>query len=128
MGDAAVRRLASHHWPGNVRELKNVVECAVALCASREIQPEDLFLDLDRGEPAVDGAAAGSDPDSDPGTVAGMEQDLILRTLTDMDGNRTRTATKLGISIRTLRNKLNQYREQGVEVPEPKGRLKEPVA
>ena len=50
-----------------------------------------------------------------------MEQELILRTLTETNGNRTRAAEKLGISIRTLRNKLNQYREAGARVPAPSG-------
>ena len=61
-------------------------------------------------------------------TVADVERHLILDTLDYCQGNRTHAAKILGISIRTLRNKLNEYNDSGIEVPEP-GRIRErPVA
>ena len=59
-------------------------------------------------------------PDGSPLTVAEVERDLILETLRHCLGNRTRAAAVLGISIRTLRNKLNDYAAAGVAVPRPR--------
>jgi DNA-binding NtrC family response regulator len=114
---AAAQRLEAHSWAGNVRELKNVIECAMTLSSAREIQPEDLFLD-------APGASVGNGASS--GTVADMEQELILKTLAETRGNRTKAAQRLGISIRTLRNKLALYRRQGDFVHSPEGRESEP--
>ncbi len=96
----AVERLASHDWPGNVRELENAVQRAVAICPGTEIAPADLSL----AESAGPGEAAIA-----PGTtVREMERQLICSTLEKTGGNRTQAARLLGISLRTLRNKLNE--------------------
>lgn len=108
----ASKRLAAHGWPGNVRELKNVIECATALSSSQVIQAEDLYLD------GLETSAQAERPT----TVADAERSLILGTLREMGGNRTRASERLGISIRTLRNKLSQYRAEGIEVVDPNGR------
>ncbi len=105
----AVARLRAHAWPGNVRELRNVVERAVVLDRRGRITPEDLFLD----------EYVGPRPESAllPGmTIAEMERRLIETTLSAAGGNRTRASEMLGISVRTLRNKLKLFREE--EVPE----------
>lgn len=112
---AASRRLTAHTWPGNVRELKNVIECATALSSSQELQEDDLYLD---GLDGLDVVAQAERPT----TVADAERSLILGTLEEMRGNRTRAAERLGISIRTLRNKLTLYRSEGIDVVDPNGR------
>ncbi len=97
--------LKKYQWRGNVRELENILERAVLLCPGDTILPTHLFLDEERA-------------DSDKplgkfkGTIYDMERELIFQTLEEMDGNKTRTAETLGISIRTLRNKLNEYKEK----------------
>jgi len=117
-------QVMSHRWPGNVRELENAMHRAVLLTKG-----EDVGADAIR---APDGAPVGR---SDVGaaieagqvaaralvgrTVAHVEQDLILETLTHCLGNRTHAANILGISIRTLRNKLRQYSDDGLRVPPP---------
>ncbi|MBI2586306.1 MAG: sigma-54-dependent Fis family transcriptional regulator [Rhodospirillales bacterium] len=113
--------LAAHAWPGNVRELENTMHRAVLLATGDEIGPEAIMLNSERA------AAAGSDAAGDAATTAGLvgrtvadvERELIIDTLQHCLGNRTHAATILGISIRTLRNKLKQYGEQGFQVPTP---------
>jgi transcriptional regulator with PAS, ATPase and Fis domain len=105
--DAAARLMSQHAWRGNVRELANRVERAVLLAEADTIEPRHLGL-----EPA-----SGSRGDARPPmvfrcgtTVWEMERQLIMGTLSEVDQNRTRAAELLGISIRTLRNKLREYR------------------
>lgn len=119
--DDAIEKLAGHEWPGNVRELKNVLECAATLTASAEIHAADLSLDPPdpRDIPSRDSDDTTS---GDSRTIAQMEQRLILGTLSSTHGNRTLAAEQLGISIRTLRNKIHQYRAEGVQVVPPTGR------
>ena len=142
---AALTCLQAHDWPGNVRELENALHRAVLLAASDEIGPDALVLagspwarrapgpgraaesgaatdpagsGHDRGQDGVtgDGATAGA-ATLVGRTVAQVERDLILETLDHCLGNRTHAATILGISIRTLRNKLKQYGGEGLDVP-----------
>jgi DNA-binding NtrC family response regulator len=104
----ALDKLNRHDWPGNVRELENAIQRAVALCAGSTIQPEDLVLSEAQMQPTFHpqsaelGLSAGV-------TMREMERQLISRTLEDAGGNRTSTAKRLGISLRTLRNKLNEF-------------------
>ncbi len=110
--------LNRHPWRGNVRELENTMHRAVLLAAGEEIGPEAIMLAPSRKGDEDDIAAAS------PGglvgrTVAKVERDLILGTLSHCLGNRTHAANILGISIRTLRNKLQQYRQDGLNVPLP---------
>ena len=109
ISDAAIARLCAHPWPGNVRELRNVMERAVVLDRVGTIVPADLFLD--------EWAAAPQSGEAlQPGmTIAQMERRLIETTLEAAGGNRTRASEMLGISVRTLRNKLRLFREDGQE-------------
>jgi two-component system, response regulator FlrC len=115
LGRGVVEMLLRHSWRGNVRELENTMHRGVLLAAGAEIETDAIMLTMNQGA----GAAAGGD--GAPGlvgrTVADVERDLIIETLLHCLGNRTHAATILGISIRTLRNKLQQYRQEGVAVP-----------
>ncbi|RMF75894.1 MAG: sigma-54-dependent Fis family transcriptional regulator, partial [Acidobacteria bacterium] len=117
IGRDALARLARHPWPGNVRELRNVIERAVVLGAPEEIRVEDLSLD--DWSPV---AGAADDERLRPGlTIAEAERILIERTLEAEGGNRTRASEKLGISVRTLRNKLRRFREERQAAPHEVG-------
>ncbi|NRA87125.1 MAG: sigma-54-dependent Fis family transcriptional regulator [Rhizobiales bacterium] len=126
---AAINQLKQGQWKGNVRELENTIHRAVLLSLDDTISEENLRT--------PEGFKIGQNDHSDPAghaaltaeaasaaligqTVAEVEQGLILKTLTHCLGNRTHAANILGISIRTLRNKLKLYGESGVEVPAPK--------
>jgi DNA-binding NtrC family response regulator len=128
LASATERLLISHPWRGNVRELENTIHRSVLLASGAEIAPEAIRL--------PDGSAVGS-PSSMPApvsaavqaativatrglvgrTVADVERDLILDTLDHCLGNRTHAANILGISIRTLRNKLREYSSSGLAIP-----------
>jgi two-component system, response regulator FlrC len=115
---AAVReKLALHPWRGNVRELENAMHRAVLLGHGEEIGPDAIALP--NAKPADPDAGATARNGMVGRTVADVERDLILETLQHCLGNRTHAANILGISIRTLRNKLQQYRQEGVAVPLP---------
>ncbi len=111
--------LQTHSWPGNVRELQNVIERAVILCADGEnLQDTHLgIVSIPQSSPAESGNAASalvaaSDlpaAGNDLSSLAEIEKRHILLALEHCQGNRTHAAEKLGISIRTIRNKLNEY-------------------
>jgi two-component system, response regulator FlrC len=115
----ALRELLTHHvWRGNVRELENAMHRAVLLGHGEELGPDALALP--NTKPAAETEASASARAGLVGrTVADVERDLILETLQHCLGNRTHAANILGISIRTLRNKLQLYRQEGVPVPLP---------
>jgi DNA-binding NtrC family response regulator len=111
--------LARHPWRGNVRELENTMHRAVLLAQGDEIMPEAIRLaPLRQADDGAAAAAAGAQGLVGR-TVADVERDLIIGTLQHCLGNRTHAANILGISIRTLRNKLQQYRQEGMTVPLP---------
>jgi DNA-binding NtrC family response regulator len=93
----ALALLGSRPWRGNVRELENVVRRAVLLCGQGAIGESALLFD----DPAE--AAEFN------GKIKDMERELILRTLKEVGGNKTRAAEILGVTVRTIRNKLNEY-------------------
>lgn len=102
---AAMEKLKAWKWPGNVRELENVIERAVLMSAGDEISPEDIAIN---GLEAAQSERARAE--FEPGmTISEAERRLIMKTLEYTGQNRTRAAQLLGISIRTLRNKLHEY-------------------
>lgn len=114
LSSAAKQKLLSYHWPGNVRELANIVERAVVMENADKITPEYIFLEPTGDLPAkhhVDVEAA-----EETGLPVGLslrelEKQLIIETLLAHNNNKKKTAEILGISPRTLRNKLNEYRD-----------------
>ncbi|HLZ67227.1 MAG TPA: sigma-54 dependent transcriptional regulator [Aliidongia sp.] len=145
--DAARAMLMRHHWRGNVRELENTIHRAVLLSNGGQIDTDAIMLTGTRlgAEPApaqnsgfviapahpprpagagASAAAPGAGGGAPVGTLVGrtvadVERDLIIETLQHCLGNRTHAAGILGISIRTLRNKLQQYKQEGLSVPLP---------
>src|SRR5215469_16048505 len=121
----ARRALNSNRWPGNVRELENTLHRAVLLSSGQEIgvdgilSPDGARLDQSRGTDVAAHAAMAAEQVTRNlvgRTVAEVERDLILETLKHCLGNRTHAANILGISIRTLRNKLNEYADGGIPI------------
>src|SRR3989304_929580 len=104
MAKDALLMLTDYYWRGNVRELENVIERAVLLCKGNLITQEYLFMEA-IVEEINSSVKAGV-------TVRGMEKKLIFNTLEQVNGNRTKAAELLGVSIRTLRNKLNEYKNE----------------
>jgi two-component system response regulator FlrC len=111
----AMGMLAQHAWPGNVRELENCLERAVLLANGSAIAPEHLSLGGDFARASIGLRAALADAAA-PGAsnLRDQERRLILQTLRETHGNRTEASKRLGISIRTLRNKLREYRGAGL--------------
>jgi DNA-binding NtrC family response regulator len=100
-----INRLESYNWPGNVREIKNVIHRAVVLCSGEVLLPEHLpkrFFSEQPGPPMVS-IRIGS-------TIEEAEKEMIAQTLTWTNYNRQRSAAILGISRRTLYNKIDKYR------------------
>ena len=125
------RVLLGHFWKGNVRELENTIHRAVLLASGAEIAPEAIRLPdgsqvnasstvMTQQNPSVQSAVVSATAVTRGlvgRTVSDVERDLILDTLDHCLGNRTHAANILGISIRTLRNKLREYSDSGLSVP-----------
>ncbi|HUP58561.1 MAG TPA: sigma-54 dependent transcriptional regulator, partial [Bdellovibrionota bacterium] len=114
----ALGLLESHNWPGNVRELENVIERAVLTATGELIRETDVHIERPAQMPEMDADALVQASKSwEPGrTLDDIEKSVILEALKYHQGNRTHTARALGISIRTLRNKLADYRRDGLVV------------
>jgi transcriptional regulator with PAS, ATPase and Fis domain len=116
----ALSVLEMHTWPGNVRELETVIERAVITAQGMLIQSKDVVIERRARSETINlaGSAGGADknPWSPGETLNDIERMVILQALGYHQGNRTHTAKALGISIRTLRNKLAEYRVLGIEV------------
>jgi len=129
LSPAAREQLLKAPWPGNVRELENTLHRAVLLASGEVIGPEAISMPDGTGlsevvasQTAASRAAATAESMAQTlvgRTVADVERDLILDTLDHVLGNRTHAANILGISIRTLRNKLNLYADEGLAIPAP---------
>lgn len=109
----AIRALATYHWPGNVRELRNVIERAVIVASDQQIGLEELPPFVTRGPKTETTASDSSDELAlrVGTTVEQAERNLILKTLEATGHNKTRAAEILGISLKTLHNKLKKYRQ-----------------
>jgi two-component system response regulator FlrC len=116
LSERAIRDLQGRPWKGNVRELENVMERAILVASGGVVDVEHLL--------AGDGTVPAKEPEavvspalpSTHGSLWEMERDLIFKTLARVKENRTHAAKELGISIRTLRNKLREYRDMGYQV------------
>lgn len=139
--ESALTKLKSHGWSGNVRELENICHRAVLMASGNKIEAEAVLLPsispANPGTVAVETPVATAMPASAPAspppamplpasggnkvligrTVADVEKEMIIETLDYCLGNRTHAANILGISIRTLRNKIKQYGDEGVHIP-----------
>jgi two-component system response regulator FlrC len=128
LSEGALDKLLNHSWPGNIRELENIMHRAVLIARGDQIGPEAIGV----GNETIVSSAAQSvqqinnQPQSAADqlvgkTIAEVERDMIVKTLDKCLGNRTHAANILGISIRTLRNKLKQYIDEGVPIPAANG-------
>lgn len=125
--DAALAKLTGYSWPGNVRELENSMHRTVLLATGSAIEPDAILLQGGAEQPTATLATNTGPTPAKANTTGGLvgrsvesvEKELIIDTLNHCLGNRTHAANILGISIRTLRNKLKQYSEQGAAVPPP---------
>ncbi len=111
LSSAAIDALQFHAWPGNVRELRNVIERAVVICSGEQIERHHFApYPIDQRE-----RSRNEDTITFPvGTpIEEVERQMILRTIQKTKNNKTRAAELLGISLKTLHNKLNLYRERG---------------
>ncbi len=117
-----LERLQRHQWPGNVRELENIMHRAVLLARGPAIDADAIQVTSLATTPLSNTATQQDTASQDSQTLVGrtvaeVERDLILDTVSHCLGNRTHAANILGISIRTLRNKLKQYAQDGLPVP-----------
>ena len=100
--DGAIKKLQDYSWPGNIRELANVVEHASILCDSLPIEKGDLPRSFDQGSPATIKFETGGL------SLRDIEMQAIHKALERHNGNKTAAAQELGVSLKTLYNKLNQ--------------------
>jgi DNA-binding NtrC family response regulator len=108
VGEGACTRLLLHDWPGNVRELRNTIERAVILARAGWLEEAHLPPMLTRrGLPAVDGLVVPRDA-----TIAEAERLLILEALERVGQNKAEAARRLGVDVKTIRNKLRRFREE----------------
>lgn len=140
LSDAAKAKMQSYGWRGNIRELENTMHRAILISVEDDLEADAIHLQEGGFQSAAPAAPAAKAPDpagvggagkaaeglENPGaveslvgrTIADVERDMIINTLEHCLGNRTHAANILGISIRTLRNKLNAYKDDGVDIPE----------
>lgn len=122
-------RFSGYEWPGNVREMGNLIERAMLLSQGHELELWDFWDDVEppsslettaagvsmaSGHSAVAAANTSAAVDIGMQTLREVERQMILQALQANDNNRTHAAEILGISVRTLRNKLHEYRSQGI--------------
>lgn len=113
--DTAMQKILRHDWPGNVREMQNVIQRAVLLTAGNKITATDIPIEFSNNTPDL--AWIEHLPIGRP--LKDLETQFILETLKVHQGNRTHAAKTLGISLRTLRNKINEFTAAGFSVTAP---------
>ncbi len=113
VSESALKILSQREWPGNVREVENCMERAVVMSGTdvEILEIENFLL-----EESFIAQPQSIDVATEETTLRAIEKAIILKTLRENEDNRTRTSEILGISVRTLRNKLNEYREEGAAV------------
>ena len=104
MSPKAMRLALNYDWPGNVRELENAVQRAIVLSRGETVFPEHLPAKIQAA-----GGEDGADRVGEGKTIREVERDIIVKTLKQTEGNRTRAAEILGIARRTLQNKIKEY-------------------
>ena len=112
LSSAAIEALQFHSWPGNVRELRNVIERAVIICSGEQVERHHFAPYPIEQRERLRNEDTLSLPVGTP--LEEVERQMILRTLQKTKNNKTRAAELLGISLKTLHNKLNLYRERGL--------------
>jgi transcriptional regulator with PAS, ATPase and Fis domain len=112
LSSAALEALKFHSWPGNVRELRNVIERAVIICSGEQIERHHFAPYPIEQRERLRNEDTLSLPVGTP--LEEVERQMIMRTLQKTKNNKTRAAELLGISLKTLHNKLNLYRERGL--------------
>jgi DNA-binding NtrC family response regulator len=122
----AIDSLMAHDWPGNVRELENTMERAILICENNAIHPGHLFLDGDLFKEPPDFLSGHHESvklhmDTTNMTLKDVEKALIYETLSKVDGNKSKASRLLGISVRTMRNKLHEYQLEGHDFGEDEG-------
>ena len=112
----AIALLRAQSWPGNVRESENVIERAVLLCGGDSIVPENLCLEelIPTDQLKETAREEGEFAAGKGTTLRDMERNLIFETLQSVKGNKTRASQMLGVSVRTVRNKLNEYQMENM--------------
>lgn len=132
----AEKKLSAYNWRGNIRELENTMHRAILMSLENEMEPDAIHLQDNAFTASSSSGTSAKAPDptgvGSAGaapknaaaveglvgrTIADVERDMIIDTLGHCLGNRTHAANILGISIRTLRNKLAQYKDEGVDIP-----------
>lgn len=99
----ALELLTDYAWPGNVRQLRNIIQRACILAAGEELRPDDLALNEAPGPQILPFPVQ---------TLDHMEKHMILQALHDLNGNKTAAARRLGVTVRTLQNKLKRYQRE----------------
>ncbi|MBP9708494.1 MAG: sigma-54-dependent Fis family transcriptional regulator [Oligoflexales bacterium] len=116
LSHAALEAMLLYRWPGNVRELQNIIHRALLMSSSSLIDANDLPISFESTskESWIASLPIGS-------TLRKLETEFILETLRYHQGNRTHASRTLGISLRTLRNKINEFTGLGIDVMAPQG-------
>ena len=117
LGPEFIERLLGHHWPGNIRELGNFMQRVLSLSDSGDLTAASFDREHRPSRPSLVGPATGpvAVPSGTPRRPAPfvsmdeLERSHLERTLELVEGNRTRAAEMLGLSVRTIRNKIRQY-------------------
>lgn len=138
LSKGAIEKAKNYPWKGNIRELENTMHRAILVSIEDEIESEALHIDTSpspthqqppkrtENKPSTQSISSVQNPGAVESLIgrsmADVERDMIIGTLEHCLGNRTHAANILGISIRTLRNKLNQYKEDGTDIPASAGR------